>query len=144
MGYWTLGQEFLRQYRTRNRDTGAILPSSPSLARTLASQLRKGIVPRHLLEVGPGTGAVTAELLRLLREYPPEPSLGVVREAGRYGVYDLDRLERMILRRVRHLWPEVERRRVLGYGFATPYLKAFQAEAERVVQIVSAASVTMP
>jgi hypothetical protein len=26
--------------------------------------------------------------------------LGTVREAGRYGLYDLDRLERMILRRV--------------------------------------------
>jgi SAM-dependent methyltransferase len=45
---------------------------------------------------------------------------------------------RMILRRVRHLWPAVERRRVLGYGFATPYLKAFQAEAERVVSAMPA------
>ena len=40
------------------------------------------------------------QLLRLVREYPREPLLGVVREAGRYGLYDLDRLERMILRRV--------------------------------------------
>jgi hypothetical protein len=39
------------------------------------------------------------QLLRLVREYPREP-LGAVREAGRYGLYDLDRLERMILRRV--------------------------------------------
>jgi hypothetical protein len=38
--------------------------------------------------------------LRLVREYPREPLLGAVREAGRYGLYDLDRLERMILRRV--------------------------------------------
>ena len=37
---------------------------------------------------------------RLVREYPREPLLGAVREAGRYGLYDLDRLERMILRRV--------------------------------------------
>ena len=40
------------------------------------------------------------QLLRLVREYPREPLLGAVREAGRYGLYDLDRLERMILRRV--------------------------------------------
>lgn len=40
------------------------------------------------------------QLLRLVREYPREPLLGAVHEAGRYGLYDLDRLERMILRRV--------------------------------------------
>jgi len=40
------------------------------------------------------------QLLLLVREYPREPLLGAVREAARYGLYDLDRLERMILRRV--------------------------------------------
>jgi hypothetical protein len=40
------------------------------------------------------------QLLRLVREYPREPLLGAVGEAARYGLYDLDRLERMILRRV--------------------------------------------
>jgi hypothetical protein len=40
------------------------------------------------------------QLLRLLREYPREPFLAAVTEAARYGLYDLDRLERMILRRV--------------------------------------------
>jgi transposase len=40
------------------------------------------------------------QLLRLVREYPREPLLGAVREAARYGLYDLDRVERMILRRV--------------------------------------------
>ena len=40
------------------------------------------------------------QLLRLLREYPREPFLAAVHEAAQYGLYDLDRLERMILRRV--------------------------------------------
>jgi hypothetical protein len=40
------------------------------------------------------------QLLRLVREYPREALLCAVREAVRYGLYDLDRLERMILRRV--------------------------------------------
>ncbi len=40
------------------------------------------------------------QLLRLVREYPRAPLLGAVQEAARYGLYDLDRLERMILRRV--------------------------------------------
>lgn len=40
------------------------------------------------------------QLLRMVREYPREPLLAAVREAAHYGLYDLDRLERMILRRV--------------------------------------------
>jgi hypothetical protein len=45
-------------------------------------------------------GVALRQLLRLVREYPREPLLAAVREAARYGLYDLDRLERMILRRV--------------------------------------------
>jgi hypothetical protein len=40
------------------------------------------------------------QLLRFVHEYPREPLLGAVQGAARYGLYDLDRLERMILRRV--------------------------------------------
>ena len=40
------------------------------------------------------------QLLRLVRDYPHEPLLAAVREAAHYGLYDLDRVERMILRRV--------------------------------------------
>src|SRR5438477_12026995 len=35
------------------------------------------------------------QLLRLVREYPREPLLAAVREAAHYGLYDLDRVERM-------------------------------------------------
>ena len=40
------------------------------------------------------------QLLRLVRDYPREPLLAAVCEAAHYGLYDLDRVERMILRRV--------------------------------------------
>ena len=40
------------------------------------------------------------QLLRMMREYPREAVLAAVEEAARYGLYDLDRLERMILRRI--------------------------------------------
>ena len=40
------------------------------------------------------------QLLRLVREYPRDSVLAAVAEAARYGLYDLDRLERMILRHV--------------------------------------------
>jgi transposase len=39
-------------------------------------------------------------LLRMVREYPRQPLLEAVREAEAFGLYDLDRLERMILRRI--------------------------------------------
>jgi transposase len=42
------------------------------------------------------------QLLRMVREYPREPLLAAVAEAARYGLYDLDRVERMILRRIAH------------------------------------------
>jgi hypothetical protein len=40
------------------------------------------------------------QLLRMVREYPREPLLAAIAEAARYGLYDLDRVERMILRLV--------------------------------------------
>lgn len=47
--------EFVRSFHS----TGAILPSGRSLARALARHVRQGGGPRRILEVGPGTGAVT-------------------------------------------------------------------------------------
>jgi hypothetical protein len=40
------------------------------------------------------------QLLRLVRDYPREPLLAAVHEAAHYRLYDLDRVERMILRLV--------------------------------------------
>jgi hypothetical protein len=68
-----------------------ILAAAPELAEYVAElkhRSRKGIT------------LALRQLLRLVREYPREPLWGAVREAARYGLYDLDRLERMILRRV--------------------------------------------
>ncbi len=45
---------------------------------------------------------------------------------------------RHILRRVRLIWPTLANRRVLGYGFAVPYLRSFIGEAERVVAVMPA------
>jgi len=43
---------------------------------------------------------VLQRLLRMVREYPRQPLLDAVRQAEQFGLYDLDRLERMILRRI--------------------------------------------
>lgn len=42
------------------------------------------------------------------------------------------RTRRLILRRLKALWPDLRGLRLLGYGFATPYLRAF-SEAERAI-----------
>ncbi|MEO5351040.1 MAG: IS21 family transposase [Magnetococcus sp. YQC-3] len=52
-------------------------------------------------ENAPGRGVVRLRrLLNLKRTYPPEPFQAAIRSAHHYGLYDLDRLERMILKQV--------------------------------------------
>lgn len=41
-------------------------------------------------------------LLAMLREFPREPLLAAVARAEQYGLYDLGRLERLVLRQIRH------------------------------------------
>jgi phospholipid N-methyltransferase len=67
MGYWAECREFFGEFRRQYFTTGSILPSSRSLARALVSPMRRRTGPARILEVGPGTGAVTAEILRQLR-----------------------------------------------------------------------------
>jgi phospholipid N-methyltransferase len=70
MRYWTECREFFGQFRRHYFTTGSILPSSRGLGRALASPMRRDggppDPPRRILEVGPGTGAVTCEILRQL------------------------------------------------------------------------------
>jgi len=40
------------------------------------------------------------QLLRMVREYPQAPLLAALAEAARFGLYELDRVERMVIRRV--------------------------------------------
>jgi phosphatidylethanolamine/phosphatidyl-N-methylethanolamine N-methyltransferase len=56
-------QEFWRHYHT----TGAILPSGRWLARSLSRFVAEGAGGKRILEVGPGTGAVTCQIVRLLK-----------------------------------------------------------------------------
>src|SRR3546814_13521430 len=44
----------------------------------------------------------------------------------------------MVRRAVRSVWPEVRGQRVLGLGFASPYLRQFMGEAERVLAFLPA------
>jgi SAM-dependent methyltransferase len=46
---------------------------------------------------------------------------------------------RMVLHRIRELWPDMAGLRLLGLGYATPYLRPYLAEAERVIALMPAA-----
>jgi SAM-dependent methyltransferase len=51
---------------------------------------------------------------------------------------------RMIRSRLRELWPDASGQRILGLGFATPYLRAFLGEAERVAAVMPASQGVLP
>ncbi len=59
--------DFFREFRSHFRTTGAILPSSRFLARALVKPLRGSRPACRILEVGPGTGSVTREIVRRMR-----------------------------------------------------------------------------
>src|SRR5579863_3875625 len=67
MRYWTECREFFGQFRRQYHTTGSLLPSSRALGRALTRPMRQFKGCRRILEVGPGTGAVTAEIVRALK-----------------------------------------------------------------------------
>ena len=68
-GFWTFMKQFRRDFHT----TGSLVPSSRFLASELARFVREGNgaaepqQPRRILEVGPGSGAVTERIVAGLR-----------------------------------------------------------------------------
>jgi transposase len=72
-------------------DEQAILNAAPEIALYVENLKCKG---RKVI------GLALRQLLRMLREYPREPFLRAIAEAAQYELYDLNRVERMILRRV--------------------------------------------
>ena len=67
---WADYRVFLREFRRTFESTGAVLPSGPALSAALAHYVRdgaNGTGGRRILEVGPGTGAVTHHIVRAMR-----------------------------------------------------------------------------
>ena len=46
--------------------------------------------------------------------------------------------QRALRRRLREMWPDIQGQRLLGLGYATPFLRPFVADAERVIAIMPA------
>lgn len=66
---------FLKQFREQFETTGAIAPSSQFLAKAMTGPMEAKQGPLRILEVGPGTGAVTR---RIVRKMKPEDQLDLV------------------------------------------------------------------
>jgi phospholipid N-methyltransferase len=98
MRYWAECGSFFRECRRHFRSTGALLPSSRFLARALVSEIRKPHGPSRILEVGPGTGSVTAEILRHLE---PDDLLDAVEINGQFIALLQRRLDKDLLFRRR-------------------------------------------
>jgi phosphatidylethanolamine/phosphatidyl-N-methylethanolamine N-methyltransferase len=98
---------FWRQFRQAYNSTGAVLPSGRGLARALAHFVRTGeaasaagknganshsaspLKPRRILEVGPGTGAVTIQIVRNMR---PDDQLVLVERNDEFVAHLRSRL----------------------------------------------------
>ncbi len=51
---------------------------------------------------------------------------------------------RMLRRRIRLIWPDLTGQRILGLGYAIPYLRPFLDEAERVIAVMAAQQGVLP
>lgn len=97
---WADYRVFWREFRQAYHTTGAVLPSGPALAAALSRYVRddgeaasaagtNGAAAssvdresgRRILEVGPGTGAVTGEIIRQMR---PEDRLVLVERSKQF------------------------------------------------------------
>jgi phospholipid N-methyltransferase len=81
---------FWQEFRRTFHSTGAVLPSGPRLCRALARYVSGNGQPRRVLEVGPGTGVVTHEIISQLG---PRDTLDIVELNDRFVAALRERLQ---------------------------------------------------
>jgi transposase len=87
-----------RPPRGQGRKRHEPLPEERRLLET-APEIRDYVTA--LKRRGPGRGTLALRrLLQMVREYPRAPLLRAIRTAADYGLYDLERVERMVLREI--------------------------------------------
>ncbi|MCK7581660.1 MAG: hypothetical protein MZV65_42605 [Chromatiales bacterium] len=76
-------------------------PRTPQLETQLLPEPELQAYARALKQRGRGrAGRALRRLLEIQRTYPKEPFLAAVRQAAHFGLYDLGRLEKLILQQV--------------------------------------------
>jgi transposase len=89
-----------RPPRGQGRPKDAPAPEEEEILRA-ESSLSTYVASLKKRSFGRGTLALR-RLLKLLRDYPRAPFLAAIRQAEQYGLFDLDRLERMVLKEIAH------------------------------------------
>jgi len=80
-----------RRKKDPSREEIALLKRAPEIAGYVTELKTKGRKPTIL---------ALRQLLRMVREYPREPLLAAIDRAAHYGLFDLGRVERMVLRNI--------------------------------------------
>jgi phospholipid N-methyltransferase len=81
---------FVRQLQTSFTSIGALIPTSRYAAHMMASEFARRAGPRNILEVGPGTGSITAEIVRAMR---PNDRLTLIELNKEFVAFLRERLE---------------------------------------------------
>lgn len=99
-----MGQRITTKEHRPPRGTG-VKKTDPSPEEKTVSQLAPDLLDYVAALKKRGRKQTTLalrQLLRMIREYPQGPLREAIAEAERYGLFDLDRVERMVLRRIAH------------------------------------------
>jgi hypothetical protein len=87
-----------RPPRGTTSKTRQVVPEQETLLR-LAPEITEYVVALKAKLSGRGTVGLR-RLLQMVRDYPREPLVAAVKNAQHYGLFDLERLERLILRQI--------------------------------------------
>ncbi|MBK8900605.1 MAG: methyltransferase domain-containing protein [Anaerolineaceae bacterium] len=82
---------FLRGAVKNIHQVGSILPSSQAVAQSMTQMLRQQPAPRRILEVGAGTGPITA---RIVREMKPGDHLDIYEIDPKFTAFLVERFAR--------------------------------------------------
>ncbi len=80
---------FFRQFSRSIATVGSFIPTSRFAAHAMVSEMARRTGPRRILEVGPGTGPITAEIVRHMR---PDDSLVLCELNGDFVAFLADRM----------------------------------------------------
>jgi transposase len=96
-----IGQRDARSTDPAHHPTPTRAPRTPQIETQLLREPELQAYARALKQRGRGhAGRALRRLLEIQRTYPKEPFLAAVRQAAHFGLYDLGRLEKLILQQV--------------------------------------------
>jgi hypothetical protein len=90
----------LAEHRPPRGQLAASLPRSPEETELAAAEPAIAAYAATLKKRAPRWPLALRRLAQMRRDYPAATFLAAIRDAAQYGLYDLDRVERMVLRNI--------------------------------------------